>query len=173
METWHQCIRSIDGHLDDADIIYMWCFNNKYEELYNCIHYNVQEVEDLKREIDAEINHQLNSDFVIHIKIISMRLKSLKRLLPIWNLVRKSDGDESMVSDHFIKGTMLYFMYWSHIYLIVCWYIIMVCVRILCRVVLWSQFPRIRGCLWTRPSQLDLCKRQLLTIMEKDAPAVA
>ena len=40
------CTNCIDGHSDDADICDV--FQNKYEELYNCVHYDVQEVEDLK-----------------------------------------------------------------------------------------------------------------------------
>ena len=83
--------------LDDAAICDV--FQNKYEELYNCVHYNVQEVEDLKREIDAELNHQLNSDFVIYINDVEEAIANLK--------LGKSDGEEGLVSDHFINGTML------------------------------------------------------------------
>ena len=47
-------------------------------ELFNCVHYDVQEVEDLKREIDAELNHQLNSDFVICINDVKEAIANLK-----------------------------------------------------------------------------------------------
>ena len=90
------CTNCIDGHSDDADICDV--FQNKYEELYNCVHYDVQEVEDLKREIDAELNHQLNSDFVICINDVKEAIANLK--------LGKSDGEEGLVSDHFINGTM-------------------------------------------------------------------
>ena len=60
---------------------------------YYCVHYNVQEVEDLKREIDAELNHQLNSDFVICINDVKEAIANLK--------LGKSDGEEGLVSDNF------------------------------------------------------------------------
>ena len=71
--TWSRCV---DGQSGDSEICNV--FRNKYEELYNCVPYNVQEIEDLKREIDSELNIQTDCDFVIDINEVKEAIVNLK-----------------------------------------------------------------------------------------------
>ena len=84
------CSRCIDSQSDDSEICNI--FKNKYENLYNCVPYNKQELDEIKKEIDDELDPQMDCDFMIHFNEVKEAIGGLKP--------GKSDGEEGLVSDH-------------------------------------------------------------------------
>ena len=91
---------SMDGCNDNDDIANI--FSDKYMELYNSVPYDASEMKSIESSVLSRILNSSCSDYIITVTDVMNAIAHCKS--------GKSDGSESLFSDHFIHGSHRFYV---------------------------------------------------------------
>ena len=97
---------SMDNATNDDDICDV--FAKKYQDLYNSVPYNEQEMTDIKHKIQQQLQNESNVNYFISVSEVIKSVSCLKK--------GKSDGSEGLYSDHLINASHTLYVYLSLIF---------------------------------------------------------
>ena len=90
----------VNGKNNNSDIAY--AFSDHYNDLYNCVNYNIKDMDNLYENVCKDSLYCLDHKHAITLSDIDNAMKKMKR--------GKGDGYDGLTPDYLINGTLFYYI---------------------------------------------------------------